>query len=148
MKTLDEILIDYLLTEGIINEDDDKCIKYKSAVAIVQYHDRWLLGLSSAHDDRNHKWCFPGGHIEKNETPKQAAVRETREETGIRCRAVDEPFNTARKKDVAFVHCKTDSIRQKLIKNNEFIAIGWFKISDMRGLKLHDNVKYLINKVK
>ncbi|MFA5250451.1 MAG: NUDIX domain-containing protein [Parachlamydiales bacterium] len=29
------------------------------------------------------KWLFPGGHIEPNETPDQAVVREVKEETGL-----------------------------------------------------------------
>src|SRR5882762_4156953 len=29
------------------------------------------------------KWCFPGGHVEEYESPDEAAVRETREETGL-----------------------------------------------------------------
>ena len=28
-------------------------------------------------------WCFPGGHVEPNETSRQAVVRELREELGI-----------------------------------------------------------------
>ena len=33
---------------------------------------------------RNPKnWIFPKGHIEKGETPEEAAVRETREEAGV-----------------------------------------------------------------
>ena len=33
---------------------------------------------------RNRKnWIFPKGHIEKRETPEEAAVRETREEAGV-----------------------------------------------------------------
>lgn len=28
------------------------------------------------------KWMYPGGHVEKNETPIEAVVRETKEETG------------------------------------------------------------------
>lgn len=29
------------------------------------------------------KWCFPGGHIDNNETSKDAIIRELKEETGI-----------------------------------------------------------------
>jgi 8-oxo-dGTP pyrophosphatase MutT (NUDIX family) len=35
-------------------------------------------------------WLPPGGHIEKNELPNEAAVREVLEETGIRVRLVGE----------------------------------------------------------
>jgi 8-oxo-dGTP pyrophosphatase MutT (NUDIX family) len=30
-----------------------------------------------------HKWLPPGGHIEANETPPEAAIREAKEETGL-----------------------------------------------------------------
>jgi 8-oxo-dGTP diphosphatase len=29
------------------------------------------------------KWCLPGGHIDQNETAKQAVIREIKEETGL-----------------------------------------------------------------
>tara|TARA_R100000008_G_scaffold83295_1_gene68543 strand:- start:353 stop:754 length:402 start_codon:yes stop_codon:yes gene_type:complete len=29
------------------------------------------------------KWCYPGGQLERGETPEQAAVRETKEETTL-----------------------------------------------------------------
>ena len=32
-------------------------------------------------------WTFPKGHLEKNETPLKAALREVEEETGWRCRS-------------------------------------------------------------
>jgi 8-oxo-dGTP pyrophosphatase MutT (NUDIX family) len=34
------------------------------------------------------EWCLPKGHLERDETPEQAAVREIEEETGIRGRIV------------------------------------------------------------
>ncbi|GAB2678448.1 hypothetical protein GCM10027194_08480 [Thalassiella azotivora] len=36
------------------------------------------------------EWCLPKGHLEGDETPEQAAVREIEEETGIRGRVVRE----------------------------------------------------------
>ena len=35
------------------------------------------------------EWCLPKGHLEGEETPQQAAVREIEEETGIRGRIID-----------------------------------------------------------
>ena len=34
------------------------------------------------------EWCLPKGHLEGDETPEEAAVREIQEETGIRGRVV------------------------------------------------------------
>lgn len=34
--------------------------------------------------DSYHKWTFPKGHLEKGETPPQAALRETHEEMGLK----------------------------------------------------------------
>jgi len=40
-----------------------------------------LIGLIL---DSYHKWTFPKGHVEKGETVGQAALRETREEMGLK----------------------------------------------------------------
>ena len=47
------------------------------------------------------KWAFPGGKLEKGETPQQAAIRETEEETQLKVRnlkpvkiCLDKPVTT------------------------------------------------------
>ena len=57
---------------GLVFDDNDH-------VAIIARHSR------SGHLE----WCLPKGHIEKGETPQQAAVREISEETGILGQVVD-----------------------------------------------------------
>jgi ADP-ribose pyrophosphatase YjhB (NUDIX family) len=43
------------------------------------------VALIARHDRRGRLvWSLPKGHVEEGETPEQAAVREVREETGIR----------------------------------------------------------------
>lgn len=48
-------------------------------------------------------WTFPGGIVDQNETPKEAAIRETREEVGIKVDPKDVSFVAVvnRKSEVA-----------------------------------------------
>ncbi len=130
---------------SILEAKDDE---FRAAVGIVQDRDKWLLGLSTAKDDRHKKWCFPGGGIEKGESSKNAAKREVAEETGIKCYVVGDLIKTSDRKHVAFYHCKVSSHNQKLILSEEFYALGWFKLSDLRNLDLYPNVRTLINRIK
>lgn len=144
----DKLLADAL--SGVLNESDkshDK--KYVSAVAIIQDRDKWLLGLAkNSGDDREGKWVHSGGHIKRGETPEEAAVREAFEETGIRVKAVGKAFDMPGHKNVAFVHCKVTSSKQKFKNNHEFSVLGFFKFTELKSLKLFKNTKELIQKVK
>lgn len=140
-----DLNFDERLNRVLIEEFDTK---FTSAVGIVQFGNRWLLGLSRSNDDRANLWVFPGGHIKRGESPEAAVVREVREETNIRCRVVGKPIQLATKKGVAFIHCKITTSNQRLENNHEFAALGWFKLADLKGLKLYHNVRQLIDRVR
>lgn len=51
--------------------------------AVIERADRRLLiGQRRRHDSSPLKWEFPGGKVEREETPEQALARELREELG------------------------------------------------------------------
>ncbi len=54
---------------------------------LVRYKGKYLLlkKVRDIHDDHVDGWEVPGGRIEKDEEPIQAAVREVEEETGLSC---------------------------------------------------------------
>ncbi|TDT67417.1 8-oxo-dGTP diphosphatase [Hypnocyclicus thermotrophus] len=58
--------------------DLDIICKYKYVVLVAKYNKKLVL---VKHKNRE-SWEIPGGHIEKNETPLEAAKREIYEETG------------------------------------------------------------------
>jgi 8-oxo-dGTP diphosphatase len=56
----------------------------KLAVAVIIFRDdRVLLGKRGMHGREPGKWSFPAGFVERGERVEDAAVRETREETGL-----------------------------------------------------------------
>lgn len=54
-----------------------------SCVDIIVVIDKEFLLLRRRIEPLKSYWCFPGGRIKKGETPKDAAFRELKEETGI-----------------------------------------------------------------
>jgi len=58
------------------------------AVAVVQHAGRVLIGRRPADVPLRGMWEFPGGKVREGETPQQAVVRESLEETGLAVRVV------------------------------------------------------------
>ena len=57
-------------------------IEHSAGGVVFRAPDRRIfIGLIK---DSYHKWTFPKGHLEKGETPAQAALRETHEEMGLK----------------------------------------------------------------
>lgn len=61
---------------------EEKLIKVGVGLYLFNAQRQLLLGLrKSKHGEGT--WCPPGGHLEYGESFEQAAVRETKEETGL-----------------------------------------------------------------
>ena len=105
---------------------------YNTAVAIVMDGDKWLLGKSTHKGDRNRKWCFPGGHMKRRETPEKCAERECYEETGIQCKVAKSAVPHKSKPGAAFVVCV--KIGGDLHPNHEFSRLDWVLGEDLPQL--------------
>lgn len=57
----------------------------RTGVGIIVANDKGeiLIGRHNKKDEDMGSWSFPGGGIEANESPKQAAIRELKEEAGV-----------------------------------------------------------------
>jgi 8-oxo-dGTP diphosphatase len=64
-------------------------IRHPTASAVVLDESGQVLLI---HHNRLGQWLYPGGHIEPNENPAQAVLREIREETGLTAEIICDPL--------------------------------------------------------
>jgi len=65
--------------------------KIRSRVSVIVLHDGKILGFHAEDPLSHQKYFFlPGGKIEESETPEEAAIRETQEETGYSIKIISE----------------------------------------------------------
>lgn len=125
-----------------------------SAFVINPKDKKILLVKHSDYD----KWLQPGGHIELDETPEEAAIREVYEETGIKITLLGERF--PREDDLIRplgIQCnrKIDGNRfvdiiyagipnnpdAKLKINDESTEINWFSRNELERIPIFPDVK-------
>ncbi|SRR6266496_1833046 len=56
----------------------------KQTARAIIFNNEGKLLMIERHKDGEHYFVLPGGHVDRGETPEQAVVRETAEETGLR----------------------------------------------------------------
>ena len=85
-----------------------------SLIAMLNAEDKVLLLKRKADVVCPNVWSFPGGKLEKDEMPLQAAIRELREETGVKgklWRHIGKHIHTDESRMLSFVFffCRYDS---------------------------------------
>ncbi|MBS0628962.1 MAG: NUDIX domain-containing protein [Verrucomicrobia bacterium] len=105
------------------------------------------------------KWLPPGGHIEKNETPPEAALREVREETGLEVEFLTEEHlwtSEWNSQSIARPFCclleQIPALGNQLAHEHvDFIFIArpvggtlldgrWFSLEEIEAMKTHEEI--------
>ena len=128
---------------------------------VINPNDKKILLVK--HSDYD-KWLQPGGHIEENETPEEAAIREVYEETGVKITLLGEHFpreddlirplgvqcnrkeNGNRFIDIIYAGIP-NNVEVSLKKNDESIEIGWFSRNELDRLPIFPDVKITMDYV-
>ena len=131
-----------------------------SAFIINPKNKKILLVKHSDYD----KWLQPGGHIEEDETPEEAAVREVYEETGIKITLLGEKFpreddlirplgiQCNRKKDgtrfIDIIYAAIPNNPDEKIKlSDESTEIGWFTRNELDRMPVFQDIKITMDHI-
>jgi ADP-ribose pyrophosphatase YjhB (NUDIX family) len=96
--------------------------------------------------DKYNKWLAPGGHIELDEDPTQAAVREVKEEVGLDIKLAGEPAPSLDKGDQELLTPRFMN-RHPINDIHEHITFVYFARSDTRDVvqgetEVSDHIKW------
>ncbi len=116
---------------------------YKAAIAIIFNNEGKVLfskRFEPKHIPSHGKWQFPGGGIEKGETPAMTAIRETQEEANIRITLLtqDPIVRTEATDDTNKVYIELYGFPAKYVSGTiscdndpESSEIGWFDVFEI-----------------
>ncbi len=77
-------------------------ILHDTASIVIERNGKFLL-IKRANKPQKGAWAVPGGHVDKGETPKQAALREALEEIGCKVKIKKKLFTIVH--EVGLGHC-------------------------------------------
>jgi bis(5'-nucleosidyl)-tetraphosphatase len=129
-----------------------------SAGIVIYYQDDEIREYLLLHYSAGH-WDFPKGHLEKNETNKEAALRELCEETGISKITLLDGFEESFtyylhdyetkeliQKTVTFFIGKAEA--KKVTLSHEHIGYIWLPYKEAVKQATYKNAKNLLKKVE
>ena len=102
--------------------------------AAVIVHDGQLLLVRRRVAEGSLSWQFPAGGIEPGESPEDAAVRETFEETGLVVaarRVLGDRVHPATKRQMFYVAADALAGTAHIADHDELDAVAWVKLGDI-----------------
>lgn len=137
-------------TENNTNSANIRKEKSCGIVVFAKDGNCWKV-LLIRHKAGSH-WAFPKGHVEKDESEHQTAVREVREETGVRAQ-INTHFRTvisyssSRKvlKDVVYFAAVLPSVQKTHAQESEIREVMWCDISKAGSIITFPNDKQVLS---
>ena len=129
--------------------------QYCASAYTIDFENKKVLLM---YNKKLNKWLQPGGHIEDDETPEEAAVREVYEETGLKINLIGEHFpreedlirplgvQCNRKQDgnrfIDIIYAaKPNNPEEEPKLNDESTEIGWFSRNELDRMPVFQDVK-------
>lgn len=145
----------------ILRVVDENIQRFLCVTVFVINKDKKLLMIKHKKSGR---WCPPGGKVDNNETPDEAAMRECFEETGIKIKLIGlnnhhftgelitpmgSQCNVIDKGERDHVDLSYLAIPQSdelKISEREASDIGWFSLDEIKQLNTFESVPYFFKK--
>lgn len=116
------------------------------ALAVPESEEKFLLLKRSEENSSSGEWTFPGGKIEENETEREAAVRELKQETGLEGGIVDSGDSYIGEGELGYwkiypFHVKVDSRKVEL--DYEHSEFKWLSLEELKDHETMGQMKSL-----
>lgn len=121
--------------------------KISVAKVLIQNSENKFLVVqkSDRYDDHGGYWELPGGKIEEDEDRFQTAEREVSEETGLKCRNIEDVVRVEVEKDSECVNCwivHTDEFSGEVGLDEELQDFKWVTPEEYRNMNWHADAGY------
>ncbi|MGY4494979.1 NUDIX hydrolase [Pseudomonas sp. TE3610] len=114
----------------------------KRRATVIYRRDNQILFVRK----RKAKWNLPGGRVERDETPLQAALREMVEETGLAFEQLAYVSEYQQDKVIHFLFEATLTLPQKPRPGNEIEDCRWFKAKHVHKRKVRGAIRTLLKR--
>jgi 8-oxo-dGTP diphosphatase len=139
----------FLLCDKIFFMKDEESRRPKITSSIYCLSDDRILLMKRRNHPFRGLWIPPGGKIEKGEHPRQAAIRELKEETGLIptrliLRGIVREYSENPEWQWLIFYYVTDAFEGKLVDNSEEGDLVWWRIDEVANLPIPDADRILM----